>query len=160
MTNTIASYPGTARLWVYQANRPFPAQAEPDVQERLRAFAQRWVSHNQQLRATGELLHGRFVLLLADERQAGASGCSIDSSVRFLKQLQAEYGLDLFDRMMFSYQDAEGVHTVPRDTFAERYQAGAINDQTLVFDTLVDSKAAFESGWLKPLGESWHKRFV
>lgn len=155
-----ATFSDTARLWVYQANPPFPEEAIPEIEAALQRFAQQWVSHNRQLKATAEVLHNRFVLLMVDESQADASGCSIDSSVRFLKQLQAQYGVDLFDRMVFSYKDGEAVRTVNRDEFAALYEAGAIDDRTLVFDTLIDSKADFESGWLKPLGESWHKRLV
>ncbi len=150
----------TTRLWVYQANKPFPSDAVPEIRSNLRAFARQWVSHNRQLKADADVLHDRFVILMVDESQADASGCSIDSSVHFLKKLQAEYGVDLFDRMYFSYQDGDAVHTVSREEFARRYAEGQINDHTLVFDTLVESKAAFDAGWLKPLSESWHARLV
>ena len=150
----------TTRLWVYQANKPFPADAVPEIRSNLQAFARQWVSHNRQLKADSDVLHDRFVILMVDESQADASGCSIDSSVHFLKKLQAEYGVDLFDRMYFSYQDGNDVHTVSREEFARRYAEGQINDHTMVFDTLVESKAAFDAGWLKPLSESWHARLV
>ncbi|MCR9101224.1 MAG: hypothetical protein NXI25_14785 [bacterium] len=150
----------TTRLWVYQANKPFPSDAVPEIRSNLQAFARQWVSHNRQLKADADVLHDRFVILMVDESQADASGCSIDSSVHFLKKLQAEYGVDLFDRMYFSYQDGDGVHTVSREEFARRYAEGQINDHTMVFDTLVESKAAFDEGWLKPLSESWHARLV
>jgi hypothetical protein len=150
----------TTRLWVYQANKPFPSDAVPEIRSNLQAFARQWVSHNRQLKADADVLHDRFVILMVDESQADASGCSIDSSVHFLKKLQAEYGVDLFDRMYFSYQDGDGVHTVSREEFARRYAEGQINDHTMVFDTLVESKAAFDKGWLKPLRESWHARLV
>lgn len=150
----------TTRLWIYQANKPFPASAVPEIKTVLRRFAQQWVSHNRQLKADADVLHDRFVVLMVDESQADASGCSIDSSVHFLKQLQAQYGVDLFDRMYFSYLDGEEVHTVSREAFAKRYADGLITDDTLVFDTLVESKAAFDTAWLKPLRESWHARLV
>lgn len=150
----------TTRLWVYQANKPFPAEAVPEIRSNLQAFARQWVSHNRQLKADADVLHDRFVILMVDESQADASGCSIDSSVRFLKQLQAQYGVDLFDRMYFSYQKEGEVHTISREDFARQYANGVIDDNTLVFDTLVESKAAFDAGWLKPLRESWHARLV
>ncbi len=118
------------------------------------------MSHNRQLKAFGDLIHRQFIVLMVDESQAGASGCSIDSSVRFIKALQAEYQLDLFDRMTFTYLEGEEVKTANRDTFSALYQAGTIDDSTLVFDTLVDNKAKFETAWIKPLGQSWHKRMV
>lgn len=157
---TVSQFPPETRLWVYQAAQPLPDEAVPEVEAKLRAFAQQWVSHNRQLRAGAEVLHNRFLVLLVDESQADASGCSIDKSVYFLKQLQAEYGVDLFNRMVFSYQKDGQVHTVPREEFAQRYQSGVIDDETPVFDTLVDTKAAFDQGWVKPLAQSWHKRLV
>ncbi|GJM32678.1 MAG: hypothetical protein DHS20C18_16790 [Saprospiraceae bacterium] len=159
MTN-IDSLPDTTRLWVYQSNRPFKQEELPMVKTYLDQFVKQWVSHNNQLSALGEILHDRFILLMVDENQAGASGCSIDASVHFLKSLQAEFGVDLFDRMRFSFQQGEQVKTVSRDEFASLYASGAINDDTLVFDTLVNNKKAFEEGWLKPLKESWHHRMV
>ena len=157
---TVDHFPPQTRLWVYQASRPLPDAAVPEIEEKLQAFAQRWVSHNRQLKAGAQVLHNRFLLLMVDESQADASGCSIDKSVYFLKQLQAEYGVDLFNRMVFSYQKDGQVYTVPREEFHRLYQSGAIDDETPVFDTLVDSKAAFEQGWVKPLAQSWHKRLV
>ncbi len=150
----------STRVWVYQSNQPFKAEDEDKVREYIQQFATQWVSHNRQLKAFGDLVHRQFVVLMVDESQAGASGCSIDSSVRFIKALQAEYQLDLFDRMTFTYLEGDSVKTASRDTFANLYQEGTINDDTLVFDTLVDNKAKFETAWIKPLGQSWHKRMV
>lgn len=157
LPNTFSS---TTRIWVYQANQPFPDTAVPEIRDSLQEFVRQWVSHNRQLKAGAEVLHNRFLILMVDESQADASGCSIDSSVHFLKQLQAKYGVDLFDRMAFSYKVGDEVRTVGRAEFEELYASGAINDDTLVFDTLVDSKSAFEAGWLKPLSKSWHARLV
>jgi len=152
--------PDTTRVWVYQSNRPFPKEEQPMVKAKIQQFTQQWVSHNRQLRAHGDLLHGQFVVLMVDESQADASGCSIDSSVAFLKQLQQDYQLDLFDRMTFTYKQGDSVKTADRQLFAELYRKGEINDQTPVFDNLVSNKKDFDEQWVKPLGKSWHKRMV
>ena len=152
--------PDTTRVWVYQSNRPFRDEDIPEIRSKAQAFAQSWISHNRQLRAHADVLHNRFVVLMVDESRADASGCSIDKSVYFLKQLQAEYGVDLFDRMAFSYMDGEEVATVPRETFARLYQESKINGDTLVFDTLVSTKEELDRNWLKPLNQSWHRRMV
>lgn len=150
-----------SKVWIYQSNRPLAEAEEQQILPELQAFAQSWVSHNRQLRAGADILHQRFVVLAVDETQADASGCSIDKSVHFLKGLEQSYGLSLFERMIFSYQDAEGkVHTVDRDTFAQLYASGAINDETPVFDPLVDTLGDLQQQFVKPLGQSWHKRMV
>lgn len=152
--------PETTRLWIYQSNQPFEDKDMPELKQLVQDFAQQWISHNRRLRAHGDVLHNRFVVLMVDESQADASGCSIDKSVYFLKNLQAEYGVDLFDRMRFSYLDGEEVKTVSREEFATLYAKGKINNETLVFDTLVNNKGDFDKAFIKPLKESWHKRMV
>ncbi|MBL7794786.1 MAG: hypothetical protein JNK77_20790 [Saprospiraceae bacterium] len=153
--------PQQTRVWIYQANNPFPEQDLPQIRRQISDFAQQWISHNRLLRAAGDVLHDRFVVLMADESQVDAGGCSIDRSVAFLKGLQAAYGVDLFDRMRFSFLDSEGgVQTVDRQTFSALYANGTINDETPVFDTLVATKADFDQAFVKPLAKSWHKRMV
>ena len=152
--------PETTRVWIYQSNRPFSAEEQTQLRPALQRFADQWVSHNQQLHSFADLYHDRFLVLMVDESHAGASGCSIDSSVRFIKQIESALGVDLFDRMRFSYKDGAEVRTVPRDEFAKLYADGKINDDTLVFDTLVNNKKSFDESFVKRLGDSWHKRMV
>jgi hypothetical protein len=160
LVTTTSVLPDTTRVWVYQASQPFEEEVLPELRAEIHQFVKNWVSHNRRLRAFGDVYHNRFIVLMVDESQADASGCSIDQSVYFLKSLQQKYGVDLFDRMRFSYKDEKGVHTVPRDAFEELYRHGRIDDDTLVFDTLVEQKGQFDRDFLKPLGDSWHRRLV
>ena len=93
-----------SRIWIYQSNQAFSEEDLPIVKAKLQNFARQWVSHSRALKASADIHYKRFIVLTVDETQAGASGCSIDSSVRFLQQLQTEYGVDLFDRMNFSFE--------------------------------------------------------
>lgn len=156
----MTTLPDSTRVWIYQSNTPFPEKDIPEIRTQVQDFAQQWISHNRQLRAHGDVLHNRFVVLMVDESQAGASGCSIDKSVYFLKNLQAQYNVDLFDRMRFSYLDGDQVMTVSKEEFAQLYSEEKINNDTPVFDTLVNTKGDYEAAFVKPLGKSWHKRMV
>jgi len=160
MVNNATQLPDNARVWVYQADRPFPSDTVPAVRASVQQFVEKWISHNRRLRAYGDVLHDRFVVLMVDESLADASGCSIDSSVYFLKGLQQTYGVDLFDRMRFSYLEGEEVHTVDRATFEQRYREGKITEETLVFDPLVSTKGALDRQFIRPLKDSWHMRLL
>ena len=157
---TATQLPPSTRIWIYQANKPFEEVQIPELKNLVNRFAQSWVSHNQQLRAHGDVYHNQFIVLMVDESRSGASGCSIDTSVRFMQQLGQQYGVDLFDRMAFTYMENDEVKTAQSAEFADLYQRGKITDETLVFDNLVKTKGELEEKWLKPLNESWHKRFV
>lgn len=150
----------SSRVWIYQSSRPFTDSELPEVRTYIKQFAEQWVSHNRALRSFAEVYHNLFIVLMVDESQAGASGCSIDSSVHFLQKLGAHYQVDLFDRMTFAYKEGATVKTAQRNTFKKLYTDRTIHDKTLVFDNLVSTKSDFEQAWVKPLSESWHKRMV
>jgi len=152
--------PDTTRVWIYQAQVPFTENKITEIRQHISNFTTSWVSHNNQLRAFGDIYHNQFIILMVDESLAGASGCSIDKSVHFIKQIEQHYNVDLFDRMTFTYKDGEEVKSAPRIEFSQLYKTGKINDNTLVFDNLIKTKGDFETNWVKPLGESWHKRMV
>ena len=158
--NKFETFPGTSRVWVYQSKTAFSDADVTKIREHIEAFTQQWTSHNRALRAVGDVLHGRFIVLMADERMADASGCSIDSSVHFIKAVEQEYGVDLFDRMTFTYEQSGRVEAADREQFAALYASGEIDDHTIVFDNLVNTKADFDRGWKVRLGDSWHKRMV
>ena len=152
--------PDSTRVWIYQSSEPIAEDLVPKVKAIVQQFVTQWVSHNQKLSAFGDLLHNRFLILMVDEAQAGASGCSIDKSVGFVKALQAELGVDFFDRMRFSFQSGDDIYTLSREEFSQWYQEGKINEDTLVFDTLVKDKHSLDHNFLKPMKESWHARMV
>ncbi len=154
------SLPDSTKVWIYQANRPFTEEELKEVKHYLQQFADQWVSHNRALRSFADVLHHRFIVLMVDESQAGASGCSIDSSVHFLQKLAAHFRVDLFDRLTFAYKENGAVKTAHKDQFTELYKKGVISADTFVFDNLVKTKADFERQWIKPLRDSWHANFV
>lgn len=159
-TIDISTLSDTSRVWMYQNEAAIPAETIIAIKEELMGFAIQWQSHSQQMTALGDVIFDRFLVLVADESSVGAGGCSIDSSVHFFKNLEQKYALNLMDRMLFSYRDGENINTVPREEFAKLYAEGQINDETIVFDTLVKTKADLEQHFEKALGESWHKRMV
>ncbi len=159
MTN-YTSLADQSKVWIYQASRPFLEQELVTVEHYLQQFVENWVSHNRALKSFGKVYHHQFIVLMVDETQAGASGCSIDSSVHFLQQLGTHFQVNLFDRMTFAYQENGEIKTAHRDQFIELFQQGSISEQTLVFDNLVATKQDFDQQWLKPLGKNWHWKIL
>jgi len=99
--------------------------------------------------------------MLVDEKQAMASGCSIDKSVHFVLGLESELGISLTNRMLFAYRNNEGaICIVNRTEFERLVKAGLINDSTPVFNTLVKNKSELAAGFEIPFEKSWHKNLV
>jgi len=159
MTDLIA-LDDSSRVWIYQADSFFEEEQLDDVKHQIRTFVNEWVSHNNALRAYGNIFHKRLLCLFVDETQAGASGCSIDSSVRFVNDLGKQYDKNMIEREHFGYIKNDEVYFMHMNQLSDQYKAGIVNEETLFFDNLVDNKADFISHWLKPLGQSWQKRFI
>lgn len=159
MTDIFPNLPDNARVWVYQSNRVFTADEAAEVQRAIDAFVKAWTSHSRDVIADGKLLFDRFIVLCADETQFAVSGCSIDSSVRFIKDIAAKYSIDPFDRLNLAYVDANGaVQALRKPAFAQLIAEGTITDNTIVFNNLVANKAQLLSNWQVPLKDSWHAK--
>lgn len=150
-----------SRIWIYGAERELNETETATIKTRLQEFIAGWVSHRKELRAGADVLYNRFLVIAVDETQAEASGCSIDGSVHFLQELGAELGIDFFNRMRFSYRDGSGnVQTVSREEFKDMYKGGQLENDTVVFDTLIKELGELRQIFERPLEDSWHSRMV
>ena len=152
---------GDSRVWIYQPSRLLTPEEAAAINHEARAFIGQWTSHNNELVAWGGVIENLFLVFMVDEVHADASGCSIDKSVAFVRDVEQKFQLDFFDRWQFAYLDkAEKLAVAQRDDFAAAYQAGEINAETIVFNNLVKTKTEWQQAWRVALGESWHKNFV
>jgi hypothetical protein len=145
-----------SRVWVYQSDKKLTTDEAVQIQMHLDNFTRNWTAHNNQLMAKAEIRYNRFLILIVDESQAGASGCSIDKSVNFMKQLEQHFSISLFDRFNLAYRNGEEVVSVPRQQFEELLKGGQINTDTIVFNNLVQNVAELQTKWEVPFKDSWH----
>src|ERR1700749_1742248 len=94
-----------SRVWIYQSDKKLADAEVQQIQQNLDAFTTQWTAHNPQLKAKAEVRYNRFLILIVDESQAGASGCSIDKSVNFMQHLERQFNINLFDRFNLAYRD-------------------------------------------------------
>src|ERR1700733_14887994 len=128
-----------SRVWIYQSDRELSDEQAKQALDQLNLFAAEWTAHNHQLKAKAEIRYNRFLILIVDESQAGASGCSIDKSVNFMKRMEQQFAINLFDRFNFAYRDGQNVLSAPRQEFEEMLKDGKLNKQSIVFNNLVQN---------------------
>jgi hypothetical protein len=157
---TFDQMPDHARLWVFAADHALESPAAVQLLERVDHFIAGWNAHGQPVVGSRDLTHRRFLLVAADEKATGVSGCSIDSLFRVLKAAEQEMGLNLLDSSLVHYRDPHGeIRSVSRAEFREAVQAGEVGPGTHVFDNTVDTVGALREGkWERPMAESWHAR--
>lgn len=142
-------------MWVYQSNRLFTLGEALDIEDLLKEFTTQWKSHGTPVKGEAHLLFGRFIVLLADETATGVSGCSTDSSVRLIKEIEEKFNVNLFDRTILAFVIKDKVELLPLSQLQYAIDNGFITPDTLYFNNLVQTKEELEKNWIVPVKESW-----
>ncbi|MEO1651915.1 MAG: ABC transporter ATPase [Bacteroidota bacterium] len=151
--------PPTARLWVYQADRNLEKSEIENIKEDLKLFITQWTAHQQTLKASAEVFYQRFIILSVDESLNAASGCSIDASVHFLKQLEQKYELNLFDRSQILYLEEDTLRTSSLKDLKQAIAEGKITQDTYIFNNSVSDREGFDKNWKQKAEASWMARY-
>lgn len=151
--------PPQARLWIYQASRPLTEAEQSEIKPLLQRFATEWSSHGKGLQASAELLYNRFLVLANNEDATAASGCSIDKSVSFVRDLEQRFNVSFFDRTQLAFLKEGEVNLVGMQELKSKVAAGEIDQNTLYFDTLVNNYGELQQAWPRPAGNSWLSRY-
>jgi len=149
-----------ARVWIYQADR-FLTDAEVEhIAQEANEFMRSWTAHGTALAGRVSVEHNLFLLLLVDEEQALATGCSIDKSVHFVQALGQRYGIDFFNRMNTAYRSNvdDSLQLATREEFAQRLKEGIVNQETLVYNNLIQDSSELSTKWEVPFAVSWHSK--
>ncbi len=153
--------PDDARVWVFAAPRTLPSADADALLERVDGFLERWAAHGAPVVGARDFRHGRFLLIAADERATGVSGCSIDSLFHALADVERELGTDLRRTSSFVfYRDAAGeVKSAERPEFRRIAAAGEIGEDTPVFDNTIATVGDLRAGrWETRFRDAWHSK--
>ncbi len=149
-----------SRVWIYQCNRQFTLDETLQIEELLEAFSNTWLSHGAKVKGYANLFFGQFIVLMADESATGISGCSTDSSVHLIKNIEQDYNVNLFDRQTLAFVLKERIQLLPLGQLDNAIAEEFINAHTLYFNNTVQTKNELLSSWIIAVRESWlAKRF-
>jgi hypothetical protein len=148
--------PPTSKVWIYQADKKLTSQQLTIISDALRSFTQEWLVHGAPLEASFEIRFDQFIILAADD---AASGCSIDTSVRIMKELSGKTGVDFFNRNLIGFLRDQEVALVAlpklKSTFLKEWNA-----ESLYFNNAVSSKEEFLHKWIVPAKSTWLNRYA
>jgi len=148
-------FDAVSRVWIYQSSRLFTVSEALQIEEMINQFAQSWLSHGIPVKGAAHLFFGQFVILMADETATGVSGCSTDSSVRLIKEIEKVFGVNMFDRMALAFIVKDKVQILPMPQLKYAVEQGFITADTLFFNNVVLTKEDLENNWIIPAKDSW-----
>lgn len=159
MINKVQSYftdfPSTSKLWVFMAERELSPEEKELTIKNMNLFIPEWKAHGDELKAGFELINNQFIVVSVDETPAAASGCSIDSMTRFIKEIEKALGISFTNRMLVSYIENDKTFTEKLPTFKEKVKNGEIKENTIVYNNSVSNLSDFWDNWMQPIQESW-----
>ena len=151
--------PQESRIWIYQSSRKFSDEEVAEIEKDLMQFIENWSAHGTSLEASFTIRYNRFIILSVNQEFHPATGCSIDSSVGFIQNLEQKYSVDLLDKMNVTFKLGEHIAHKPLIDFKKMVKDRAVTENTIVFNNLVNNIEEFNESWEVPAIDSWHSRF-
>ena len=153
--------PDNGRVWVYPISRRLSDQEAAQLEAMMEGFVQKWLSHQREVHGSGLVLENRFIILSADEAMTDVSGCSIDSSVRFIREVEQTFGVSCFDRSHLYFQDASGsIVSLDFREIRDAWDRGIIDDQTQIYNLQAAHVEDIRTKWMLPLSATPLARFL
>ncbi len=151
----IEQMPDHSRVWVYQANRPFTASENQAIQDYLAPALTQWAAHGAGLNASFEIRFQQVIVIAVDETVNAASGCSIDASTRWFKEMGTNLGIDFFDRST-AVVEGEELTLIPLTALKNN---PILTPSTHIIPLQTESLGAYRAGWLQEANTTWLQRY-
>ena len=147
-----------SRVWVFQSLDFIDDLLVEEIKEKISIFLNQWKSHQTDFKSSFEIRYNTFIIA-ADESSL-VSGCSIDSLINFIKDLENSFELQLLDKLHVKYIENGKIITKHLNQFKIYCQSLGKNHNLVVFNNLVKDINELENNWQVDIKNSWHKRYV
>ena len=151
---SIATDTDQIQVWIYRSIIKLTQDQEDEIARMAGAFIHQWAAHGNKLAADFDILHNHYLIFFVDKSVAEATGCSIDASVGFIKEIEAKFQLGLLDRMQIGFLKGEEVKFHAYNDLKTLFDSGEIKGDDPVFNAMLTNKKEFDDGFLLPFSES------
>ena len=152
---SLAGMPGHARVWLYAAADPLNPEQEKNLNILLNDFVSDWTAHGNPLLAGYEIREHFLIAIAVDEMQSPPSGCSIDKSVRLLKEFGSAEKIELFDRWKLPVSVEGKWLNLDQNNIREKLNSGKINAGSPVMNMMITKLDELRTAFEIPLSSSW-----
>ena len=149
-----------SRIWIFQSNQLISDLDIESLEKKIEVFLSSWTSHGDQLMVASKIKYNLFIIIALDQSCSTASGCSIDKLVSFIKNIENDYQISLLDRLDISFRDKNKISVLRLNDFKRKILEKKINNDTIVFNNLINLKSDLSDDWEIPLNRSWHQKLI
>jgi hypothetical protein len=150
----LKSFSNASKFWIYFSDRSFTDQECKAIQIQINSFCEQWKSHGREVMSKGFIILNQIIILVADESQAGVSGCSADSSVHFVKSIGSEYHINFFDRNSIWQIENDELNAVDMQAIK------SLANEAIVFNPFYKDLAEFRNHSVVAINESKYRNLL
>ena len=144
----------SSRIWIYASEIKLNRVAKDTILETLFSHLNSWEAHKQPLEASACILEDHFVVVAVDESNTSASGCSIDTLQRVIKDLETNLSISLMNRLNVYCKIDDTIKCIPSFQLKNN-----VSENTLFYDLTIANKSDL-TNFLKPIKDGWCNTLV
>lgn len=148
------------RIWIYTISKELSNEQLVDFKNRCENFVKGWTAHDVSLDASFDLYQNRLLIFKVNEEKYNASGCSIDKQLRFVKELEQAFSVELLNRLLVAYEKDSAVEVVSSSKLKDLLVSNSINADTTVFDNTITMADELTTKWKQPLKNTWLSKYL
>ena len=151
----------SARLFVYTAYETLSPNELSSFSNDLSNFISAWKAHGTHLNSSFMFIANRVLLIVVDEEDQTATGCSIDSLNRFLQNTKYDWFTRNFVLHNSNSNDLNSQWKVTDlQDFHSKCKSGEISLEEYVLNTSVLTLADARQNMVQTVSESWHMQML
>ena len=152
--------PPNAKVWIYQSDTNLSITDVELIEKEVKYFLNNWSSHNKEIESSYEIRYNRFLIIGLNENINLASGCSIDKSVNFIKNLQSILKVNFLNRLDVAYKIGNEINSISLLEFQNMIRENKLSKDSIVYNNMIDTKKLYLNNWETTIENSWHKKFL
>ncbi len=152
--------PPNAKVWIYQSDTNLSITDVELIEKEVKFFLNNWSSHNKEIESSYEIRYNRFLIIGLNENINLASGCSIDKSVNFIKNLQSILKVNFLNRLDVAYKIGNEINTISLLEFQNMIRENKLSKDSIVYNNMIDTKKLYLNNWETTIENSWHKKYL
>ena len=152
--------PPNAKVWIYQSDRNLSNIDIELIEREVKLFLNNWSSHNKEIESSFEIRYNRFIIIGLNENINSASGCSIDKSLNFIKDLQSLLKVNFLNRLDVAYKTGNDINSISLSEFQTMIREKKLSKDSIVYNNMISSKQSYINNWETTIENSWHKKLL
>ena len=152
--------PPNAKVWIYQSDRNLSNIDIELIEREVKLFLNNWSSHNKEIESSFEIRYNRFIIIGLNENINSASGCSIDKSLNFIKDLQSLLEVNFLNRLDVAYKTGNDINSISLSEFQTMIREKKLSKDSIVYNNMISSKQSYINNWETTIENSWHKKLL